>query len=85
MAYQRFGTDSDLYIWMSLEALHIWIAEQFVTETVSRKEGIVELKFNEKNIKEAETLFLALADILQSNGRKIKLEKNGTVRVKKNG
>ena len=82
MAYQRFGEDSDLYIWMSVDALNVWISGDPKTKTVSR-DG-TQIKFTEENVKEAETLFLALHDHLSSCGRKINFnKKTGEVSVQK--
>lgn len=74
MAYQRFGDNSDLYIWMSNTALHIWASQNPKTFTV-HQDGVTEIRFDERNIKEAETLFIALYDHLLSKGRIVEINK----------
>ena len=78
MAYQRFGTDSDLYIWMGggsdFENLNIWVSSMPKTPTVKNNNG-VEIVYGPDNIDEAATLFCALHDLLKSNGVRIDIDK----------
>lgn len=77
MAYQRFGNDSDLYIWSSVDALNVWIANfEPKTKTIrSSTRGLTELEFNDKNLNEAVNLFRALYDHLTDNGAVIEINK----------
>jgi hypothetical protein len=77
MAYQRFGDDSDLYIWTSVDALNVWIANfEPKTKTIkTSKGGLTELEFNDKNLDEAVNLFRALYDHLTDNGAVIEINK----------
>ena len=89
MAYQRFGDDSDLYVWMSDDALNIWIANfEPKTKTVrpasTGVNGITTLVFNENNVDEAAMLFRALYDHLQSQGRSVEInKKSGELKIRK--
>lgn len=89
MAYQRFGDDSDLYVWMSDNALNIWIANhEPKTKTVKPAnqgiEGIVTLAFNNDNVDEAVMLFRAFYDHLQSQGRIVDIhKKTGELKIRK--
>jgi hypothetical protein len=77
MAYQRFGDDSDLYIWASIDSLNIWIANSNPkTKTVKLSdEGFTELKFDSDNLDEATTLFRSLYNHLLSNGSIVEINK----------
>lgn len=80
MAYQRFGDDSDLYVWMSHDALNIWIANfEPKTKTVKPASegvsGLTTLTFDKDNISESITLFKAFYDHLLSNGAIIDINK----------
>lgn len=89
MAYQRFGDDSDLYVWMSDDALNIWIANfEPKTKTVKPSkegvDGITTLTFNSGNVDEAVMLFKALYDHLQSQGRSVEInKKSGELKIRK--
>jgi hypothetical protein len=86
MAYQRFGEDSDLYIWDSGDALNVWIAHfKPNTKTVKpSRDGLIELKFDDKNLSEAVVLFTALYNHLLSNGAIIDIDKKKkTLKIRK--
>jgi len=76
MAYQRFGDDSDLYIWSSVDgSLNIWTTHKPSTDTISVDAGAVYIKYDQKNLTEATTLFRALYDHLLSHGAIIEINK----------
>ena len=90
MAYQRFGEDSDLYIWASSDALNIWMVSSFpTTKTVKAGDGLTELKFDSDNLDEAIILFQALYDHLCSNDVIVEINKKKKElkirKAKKNG
>jgi hypothetical protein len=94
MAYQRFGDDSDLYIWMSDDALNIWVSnDEPKTKTVRPdKEGVAGLTtlvYNNENVDEAVTMFRAFYDHLCSQGLIVDINKKSKElkirKVKKNG
>jgi hypothetical protein len=90
LAYQRFGEDSDLYIWASTDALNVWIVNSHpTTKTVKATDGLTELKFDGNNLDEAIILFQALYDHLCSNDAIVEINKKRKElkirKVKKNG
>lgn len=76
MAYQRFGEDSDLYIFQSSSAenttLNVFTAHNIKTQTVSGNGG-TDIMFSSKNLHEAENLLRALYDLMISYDRKIEI------------
>jgi DNA-directed RNA polymerase specialized sigma24 family protein len=89
VAYQRFGDDSDLYVWMSDIALNIWIAHfEPKTKTVrpasAGVNGITTLVFDESNVDEAAMLLQALYDHLRSQDRIVEInKKTGDLKIRK--
>ena len=78
LAYSRWTEDpNSLYIWASTEGLNVWRTTQ-----EKQHDGLFFKAGDKPSIERAETLFIALNDFLQANGRETKI-RAGKLSIKK--